>query len=98
MFQITTQIYNRIAVELQNHTNHTNIFSGNIEFVSNDGIEVRFVATIIPYYHREEFPEGIVDILYNIIPVWWELHTTTSEGELLNDFDFETLKFLTCQQ
>jgi hypothetical protein len=34
----------------------------------------------------------VVDLIDNIIPVWWEFHSTTDEGEVLNDFDFAELK------
>ena len=34
----------------------------------------------------------IVDIIDNIVPVWWEFHTVTEEGEVINDFDFAELK------
>ncbi|MFI3290035.1 MAG: hypothetical protein SNH55_00265 [Rikenellaceae bacterium] len=97
MFQITSQIYNFIAVELQNIISPTTIFSNTIKF-EYDEIEIYFIATIIPYYRLEHFPEGITEVLYDIVPVWCELHTSTIDGEVPNDFDFDTLKFITCQQ
>ncbi|MFI3248022.1 MAG: hypothetical protein R3Y39_02720 [Rikenellaceae bacterium] len=97
MFQITSNSYNRIASELRDAISPTTIFSGSIEF-EIDEVQYKFVATIIPYYHQERFPEGAVKVLYDIVPVWWELRTTTTNGEVINDFDFETLKFLICQQ
>lgn len=97
MFQITTSIYNRLASELLDKISTSSIFSGSIEF-ETDQVDIIFIATIIPYYHREEFPEGDIETIQNIVPVWWELHTTTHDGEVINDFDFETLKFLVCQQ
>ncbi len=97
MFQITSTIYNSIAIKLLDSINPSTIFSGAIEFDSDD-VNIKFVATIIPYYTHEYVPEGVIEILYDIVPVWWELHTTTQEDEVINDFDFETFKYLTCQQ
>ncbi len=97
MFQITSQIYNRIADELQNFVSPSTIFSNTIQFEHNE-IEIYFTATIIPYYRLEHFPEGVTELLFDIVPVWWELHTITIDGEIINDFDFETLKFIMCQQ
>lgn len=97
MFQITTSIYSRLASELLDKISSKSIFSGSIEF-ETDEVDIIFIATIIPYFHREEFSEGEMETIQNIVPVWWELHTTTLDGEVINDFDFETLKFLLCQQ
>jgi len=47
----------------------------------------------VVYRYQESFPEGrIVDIIDNIVPVWWEFHTVTDEGEVINDFDFAEFK------
>lgn len=97
MYQIRSIIYNRISDKLLDSINPSTIFSGAIEF-STDEVDVRFIATIIPFYNRECTFEGVIEVLHDIVPVWWELHTTTPEGEVINDFDFETLKYLTCQQ
>ncbi|MFI3282871.1 MAG: hypothetical protein SNG10_05005 [Rikenellaceae bacterium] len=97
MFQITSNAYNCLAQKLLDSINPTTIFSGAIE-IFIDEVEIRFIATIIPFYTREYYSEGVVEVLHDIVPVWWELHTTTQDGEVMNDFDFETFKYLTCQQ
>ena len=28
----------------------------------------------------------------DLVPVWWEFHTFSAEGEMLNDFDFSEMK------
>ena len=51
------------------------------------------IMSAVIYRHNEALPEGrVVDLIDNIIPVWWEFHSTTDEGEVFNDFDFAELK------
>ena len=50
------------------------------------------VASLIIYRKRVEMPEGVIEIIEDIVPVWWEFHTTIDGVELINDFDFSALK------
>lgn len=96
MYQITQTIYEKLTEKLLNILTPTTIFSNQIEIVEDDVI-IQFTATIVPYYREEILPEGEISILYDIVPVWWELQTTTNNGVVINDFDFKTLKYILCQ-
>ena len=36
--------------------------------------------------------EGDRDVIADLVPVWWEFHTTGDGGEVLNDFSFSDLR------
>lgn len=36
--------------------------------------------------------EGDAEPVSDLVPVWWEFHTFSAEGEMLNDFDFSEMK------
>ena len=44
------------------------------------------------YRGRLSLPEGVQHPVTDLVPVWWEFHTTQAGGEVLNDFDFSELK------
>ncbi len=95
MFQITFDIYYRLAEALKERFSTPYLYSGVIELVDSD-MEIRFVSTLIPYFSIEKTDREKIYELQNIVPVWWEIHTLSPDGEVLNDFDFEKLKELLC--
>lgn len=68
-----------------------NYYAGSLEF-DFGGIECRLVATVIVCRRREIAPEGVSEPVSDLLPVWWEFHTTGDEGECLNDFSFAEMK------
>lgn len=96
MYKFTPALYTALAEELTEKLRSLCFFSGSVEFESDDA-DIRFVATLILYFRTESFPEGLADVLDDVVPVWWELHTTTLDGEVINDFDFDTFKHYLCQ-
>lgn len=96
MYKITPSIYTRLAEELTEKITSLSFFSGSIEFEEEDA-DIRFVATLILHTREVSFPEGLIAMIYDIDPVWWEIHTTTLDGEQINDFDFTTFKEYICQ-
>ncbi len=40
----------------------------------------------------DPMPEKTQKPIQNVIPVWWELKTTTDDGLQLNDFSFSEIK------
>lgn len=91
MYEISSQIYEKTAEKLCNLVGGNGYFSGTLEFAYED-IECRMVASLIIYRKRVEMPEGLFDVIDDIVPVWWEFHTVIDGEELINDFDFARLK------
>ena len=54
-------------------------------------MECRLTASVIVCRRRESLPEGDVDAVADLVPVWWEFHTAFDGVEQLNDFSFEEL-------
>ncbi len=96
MFKIDHLIYEQLAEELSSQIKLNQLFAGSIEFETDDA-DIKFTATLIPYFDTIEFTEGRAEVLSNIIPVWWEVETTTLDGKVVNDFDFQTFKEYICQ-
>ncbi len=96
MYAISHEIYTQLAERLIERISTLHYFSGVIEFNSNQ-VDIRFVATLIPHFKKEQLPEREYLTLREITPVWWEMHTTTDEGECINDFDFTLFKGYICQ-
>ena len=92
MYTISSKVYLEVAERLSALIGSLNYYSGWFEFES-DELFCRMVLSIFIHRHKETLPEGrVVDVIDNIIPVWWEFHTTLEQGEVLNDFDFAELK------
>ena len=91
MYEISSQIYEKTAQKLCDLVGGNGYFSGTLEFAHED-IECRMVASLIIYRKRVEMPEGLFDVIDDIVPVWWEFHTVIDGEERSNDFDFSLLK------
>ncbi|MFI3258615.1 MAG: hypothetical protein R3Y16_00800, partial [Rikenellaceae bacterium] len=91
MYIFTSNEYKELSERLRESISSLNFYSGVVEF-ETDNVEIRFIATIMVYFRRDHYPEGEVNTLIDMVPVWWEMHTTTLDGDVINDFDFTTLK------
>ena len=91
MYEITSQIYEKTAQRFCDLVGRAGYFSGTIEFAHED-TECKMVATIIIYHKIVDMPEGRMEVIDDIVPVWWEFRTTVGGEELINDFDFSVLK------
>lgn len=96
MYKISHEIYTKLSEELIEKISSIKYYSGVIEFECDD-VDIRFVATLIPHFMREKFNNREILSLHELVPVWWEMHTTTLDGECINDFDFNTFKEYICQ-
>lgn len=96
MYKFSHSTYTQLASELTERLTSFTLFNGTIEF-NVENIEFRFTATLLIYLRDESLPEGDISIIDNIVPVWWEMHTTTLFGEINNDFDFNIFKEYICQ-
>ena len=53
---------------------------------------MHLTASVIVCRRRESLPEGDVDAVADLVPVWWEFRTADGEGEVANDFSFSEMK------
>lgn len=93
-YSVSTELYLEVADRIREATGGGSYFSGTLAF-GWEGIECRLTATLIVCRTTVRYPEGDRDEICDLIPVWWEFHTTdSSSDELLNDFSFSTLRSL----
>lgn len=91
MYSVLPELYYEAAARLTDAIGGQNYYSGSLVFPFGD-IECRFTASIIIYREKLSMPEGDFAPISDLVPVWWEFHTTAADGEVLNDFDFSELK------
>lgn len=91
MYEITCSIYEKAAQKLCDELGRNGYYSGKIDFTHEEA-ECQMKASLIIYHKRLELPEGDIDIIEDLVPVWWEFHTYIDGDEVLNDFDFSILK------
>lgn len=91
MYTIPSAIYEKAAQNLCDQVGSSSYFSGSIAFTHED-VECRMVLSLIIYHKRTKMPEGRVEMIEDLVPVWWEFHTEIGGEEILNDFDFAILK------
>ena len=93
MIQITPNFYEHIAQVLLDQLYGQGYFSGSFEF-DFDSISCRMVLSAVVHYHANDPSVGYAGGVKDIVPVWWEFHTITDEGEQLNDFSLNELRQL----
>ena len=91
MYSVSPELYRETAVRLADALDGGGYFSGSVRFAFG-GMECRLTASVIVYRGRVSLPEGVRHPVTDLVPVWWEFHTTQAGGEVLNDFDFSELK------
>lgn len=91
IYSVSTELYLEVAARLAEAIGGGSYFSGSLTFPFGD-MECRLTASLIVYRRRERLPEGDRDAIADLVPVWWEFHTTGDGGEVLNDFSFACLR------
>ena len=91
MYSVSPELYHEAAARLSDAIDGGNYFSGSLAFRFGD-TDCRLTASVIGYRGRLSLPEGVQHPVTDLVPVWWEFHTTQAGGEVLNDFDFSELK------
>ena len=90
-YSVSPELYRETAVRLADALDGGGYFSGSVRFAFG-GMECRLTASVIVCRRRESLPEGDVDAVADLVPVWWEFHTAGDGGEVLNDFSFSDLR------
>lgn len=96
MLQINQLLYEQLAELLVDAIDGKEFFSDEI-YIAQPQADHSFSATLMIYYKEHIYPEGARMQINNIVPIWWEFHSDTAQGEVLNDFDFNILKECICQ-
>lgn len=97
MYEVSDQLYLEVADRLRSLFGDGDYFSCRLEF-EHDQTICRMLLSAIIYRHTHRREEGDVRLISDVVPVWWEFHTTLSDGEVLNDFSFNTLREYLKQQ
>ncbi len=100
MYLVSSVIYEEVAKLLREDIGYDSYYSGVVELSFMDDsaneVECRVLASLIIYRSTRTQPEGCVEIISNIVPVWIECHTIINSEEKINDFDIEELKSYIC--
>lgn len=86
MLNITSEIYRTVANRLRDAVGEAEFFSGTIAVAADVDYTLR--ATLLIYRRTVSDESGSWRTIDHVVPVWWEFHSVTDEGEVLNDFDF----------
>ena len=101
MYSISAQVYGEAARLVSQKSEGESYISGVIEF-SADGIDclLRLSAIICredgaEQFHDQKAPDAQTPKpIRDIVPVWWEFHTSRNGHEVRNDFSFGELRTL----
>lgn len=91
MYVLTPELYREAAGRLLDAIGMDGYFSGSVAFTAGD-IDCRLVVSVVVYRADDTAPDGVRRSITDLVPVWWEFHTVTAEGEIPNDFSFNEMK------
>ena len=91
MYDVLPELYREVANKIIEHVGRRGYYSGALDF-EWESVECRMVLSAVVYRRTEHYPEGERSVVADMVPVWWEFHSVTIDGEQLNDFDFELLR------
>lgn len=91
MYSVSTELYREVTARLEEAVGAQGYFSGRIEGETDD-VAWRLTLSVMVYRRRVSLPDGDEQRIADLVPVWWEFHTVTPEGEVLNDFSFAEVR------
>lgn len=91
IYSISPELYREVAERLTDAVGPGSYFSGTLTF-GFGGMECRLTASVIVYRSRVVQPDGAAEAITDLVPVWFEFHTTGDGVETLNDFGFSELR------
>ncbi len=95
MYIFTKTLYLRLSELLLERLVSDSLHMVEIEFKCEE-CSVKFNSTLFPTLTKLDYPEGLLTVVVDLIPVWWSLRTFVDGVETLNDFDFNLLKEEIC--
>lgn len=93
MLDITNELYQQIINQLIEDIGDDGYYANSIEF-EHEEILCRLNLSAIIYHKEYQEADNTIQIISDIIPVWWEFHTYNIQGEILNNFSFNELRQL----
>ena len=81
MFQVSSELYDEIAIRLREAFGGGGFYSGSVECAVGETL-CRLTASLVLYRSDDRWPEGCRRRLTDVVPVWWEFHTVTADGEV----------------
>ena len=91
MYEVSDQLYLEVADRLRSRFGDGDYFSGRLEFEHEQTVCHMLLSAVV-YHQSHRCERGDVRLISDVVPVWWEFHTTLPQGEVLNDFSFNTLR------
>ena len=97
MYEVSDQLYLEVADRLRSRFGDGDYFCGRLDF-EHEQVVCHMVLSAVIYHHIHRCERGDVRLISDVVPVWWEFHTILADGEVLNDFSFNTLREYLKQQ
>ncbi|MFI3328166.1 MAG: hypothetical protein SNH79_03130 [Rikenellaceae bacterium] len=92
MYTFSHTDYERIAEMVSEQIKSTSLTQLNITLENDEeSADITLKALVVPIVESEKLHHRTIKSLHGITPVWWEVTTTTLDGEVINDFDIKTL-------
>lgn len=90
---IEPHIYEALAQKLLEEIGMRDYITTSLEVEDGD-LFFRFTCSAIIYRRTEQWPEGVFEVISDIVPVWWELRSFRDGEEVLNDATFNGIREL----
>ena len=78
-FEVPLELYDEIRTRLTEAVGDENYFSGTLAFPFK-GIFCRLRTSVIVYRRTERLPEGTFSVIDDLVPVWWEFHSSSAQS------------------
>lgn len=94
MYEISDELYLKVAERLLFEIGHDNYFSGSVSLTEGDMV-CKLTCTVMVGYGESEYDGSGFRPITRLTPIWWEFHTIEGCEEILNDFSFNEMLELT---
>lgn len=91
MFSVSNELYEHAACLLKEAIADKGYFSGRLDFTFGQ-TDCTLILSAVVSHHTLSLPEGDRTLITDLVPVWWEFHTSSIDGACDNDFSFEELR------
>ncbi|MBQ1253340.1 MAG: hypothetical protein IIY05_03245 [Alistipes sp.] len=91
MYAISSKLYHQLATRLVELVADKGYYSGRLEF-EFEGVWCELILSVFVYHQQQSDKWATRPAVVDMIPVWWEFHTSTDGDEMLNDMSFNELR------